>query len=558
MRDAVRSLHEDHPLHAAGYVQAADSSESGGAPAEPLIRVTDRERKRALTGVAFGVVAITLDLTIITVALPQIRADLGGDIETIQWVASLYSLSYAVFLIPSGRLVDLVGPRRMMFVGSLIYAAASLLAGLAPDDAVLIVARVPQGLGASMVAPASAALVAHLYDEGRRGAVIGLLGGLLGVASGIAPLIGGVLTDAVTWRAIFLVNVPTIAVALLLLRRLPREIDGDRHGPLDLDLGGTALFGASVLGVNLALIESGRLGFWPWGVAMLALAALAGVGLWRHDRRRTAPILDIGLLRDRVIAGSLVAKVLVGFAYYGGLLYLTLFLQGTLGMSAAAAGAVLLPSAAAGIFISPWVGKRVEGRHPRPFMMLGLGLTAFAMLLLTLLDAESSVFWHLLPGMVVVGIGTAVVSVSGRVAPTDRVEPERQGSVNGLISTAGKLASGFGVSFAALVFHARAAERAQEAIDADRAVGVGLQDVVDALAVNDLRGHLHDRFPALGDGDLAGIVQVVEDTFLHTLGDVLLALGALTAIGAAAVWWLLGDARATTDRQDSPTGPQQG
>lgn len=148
MQDAAVQMHEDHPLQAAGYVRATEAPENGGASPEPLPEITDRVRKTAYAGICFGVIAVSLDLTIINVALPQIRADLGGDIETVQWVASLYSLAYAVFLIPAGRLVDMVGPRRIMITGSLIYAGASLIAGMAPTDVVLIAARVPQGLGA--------------------------------------------------------------------------------------------------------------------------------------------------------------------------------------------------------------------------------------------------------------------------------------------------------------------------------------------------------------------------------------------------------------------------
>ncbi|MCP4434581.1 MAG: MFS transporter [Actinomycetia bacterium] len=549
MQDAAVQMHEDHPLQAAGYVRATEAPENGGASPEPLPEITDRVRKTAYAGICFGVIAVSLDLTIINVALPQIRADLGGDIETVQWVASLYSLAYAVFLIPAGRLVDMVGPRRIMITGSLIYAGASLIAGMAPTDVVLIAARVPQGLGASMVAPASAALIAHLYDEGRRGAAFGALGGLLGVSAGVAPLIGGILTDAVSWRAIFLINIPATIISLLLLRGVPASVDGEHEGRVDLDLPGTVLLGVSVLAINLALIESGRAGFWPWGVAMLAVAVVAAGVLWRAERERPVPIVDIGLLRDRVIAGSLVAKMLVGFSFYGALLYLTLYLQGTLGLSAVQTGAVLLPSAAVGVFLSPWIGKRVEGRRARPFIMVGLALTAMAQFLLALLDSESSVFWHLMPGMVTVGIGYAFVSVAGRVAPTDRVRPEKQGRVSGLLSMGGKLAGGLGVSFSALVFHALSAENASDALSAGGA-GVSISEVVSCLAVDDLHKHIDEVFPDLGPSSITKLLEVIENTFLATLGDLLMVLGLVIVVGSIAVWWMLGNERAASPGVD--------
>ncbi|MEL7208546.1 MAG: MFS transporter, partial [Actinomycetota bacterium] len=497
------------------------------------------DRRVVLGGVVLGSMAISLDLTIVNVALPSIRADLGGDIETIQWVASLYSLAFAVFLVPAGRLVDLIGPRRTFLIGAGTYAAASLLAGAAPDDLVLILARIPQGVGAALIGPAGIALTTRLYAEDERGPVFGIVGAALGLTAGIGPLVGGLLTDTVGWRAIFLVNVPVLLSAMAVVRRAPADRDADTDRTVDLDLGGTALFGLAVLGIELALIEVNRLGVWPFGVIGICVSVLAGLALRRSDRRRDVPLIDVDLLRDRDVRACMLAKFVLGFAYSGMTLYLVLYMQGTLGLSAVQTGLVLMPAALIGVVLSPTIGRLAETDAARPLAVAGLACTAVALYVLALLDSASSVFWHLLPGLLLVGLGFAFTSIPTRVIPLDSFPESLHGRISGLSSMTGKLAGGFGVAVAALIFHQRSTPRAADAIESTDTGGLSVADIVGCLAVDDLATHVERSVKSLSDVSRSALTVVIEDTYVTVLGDIFVILGTVAAIGAVIVWRLL-------------------
>jgi MFS family permease len=219
-RSVLHHLHDGHPFEAWARIRPSlepdTLGESGAPPLAQHIVFASAVVMAAL---------ISVDLTIVNVALPSIVGELGGGIETAQWVASVYSLSYAVALLPAGRLSDAVGHRRMFLRGSIVYAVGSLLAALAPTAMVVIAARAVQGVGAAMLAPTVTALIARVYPPGRREVTLGISAGVLAVASGLGPLVGGALTDAFGWRWVFGIGVVLSPLPLLGMAVVPAAVD---------------------------------------------------------------------------------------------------------------------------------------------------------------------------------------------------------------------------------------------------------------------------------------------------------------------------------------------
>jgi EmrB/QacA subfamily drug resistance transporter len=499
-------------------------------------------RRRVFWGTLIASVFLSFDMTIVNVALPQIQGDLGGGIESAQWVTSVYALTYGIMLIPSGRLIDLIGSRRVFIGGLLLDIVASAVAGASTTPTMLIGARALQGVGAAAIAPAGSAMIARVYAKGQRGAVYGIIGAALGAAAGIGPAVGGLVIQALDWRWVFFMNVPFGLVAMTLMWLAPRTLDPPKAGAVDLNPVGTLLFAASVLGVNVALIESGRHELIPFGLVALTVSAMAGYLMARHERNRAEPIIQFSLLKNRVVAGCVAAKFAINFCYFGTLLYLVLYLQGTLGFSPFVTGLFLLPGSLAAVLLSPWVGKKVEGTNPKYFMVAGLGAIAFSMFLYSLFDSTTSVFWHLMPAILLNGIGFAIVSAPTRIAPIDAVEPDMRGRVSSMLSTAGKLASGFGVAFTAGLFHRFKVPNATRAVEARDLSGTQFtaDDIAKCLGVDDLTTHLGglEKSDALLASHFGKVQAAIDQTFVWTFQDVALATGLVAAVFTLMVWLL--------------------
>lgn len=533
----------EHYFHPSGRRGLADAHPSTG---EAPDRVSRRTRGILIGSTATVTGLFALDSTVISVALPAIQDDLGGGSSTIEWVSSVYLLTYAVALLPAGRMVDRFGARRMFLAGAAVYVAAAFLGALSVEPWMLILGRGAQGIAAGMVSPAVLVLVTHAFGAERRGWAIGLLGMLLGLFSASGPLVGGIFTDTVGWQAIFVAHGVLAGGAALLVAR---AVAAERvTSSVALRLGATLAVAGVVLGVQVSIIEGRRFG-WEVGVVFVAIAIASAILLWRLERGRADRVVDFAMLRIPTVTASAISRSVVSFSFYGNLFYLTLFLEGSAGYTAFETGLILLPSSLAGVAASPLVGKAVDRAGPGSVMALGTAVAAAGLFAIALVDNDSSVAFHLAPAMALNGLGYAMVSVSAKSAPLGVVPDAEHGRVTALVSFVSRIASGFGVTFATGVFHLLSEEGVTRALG-DRRLSAGsgtIEFVRGCLGVSELRSHLREAdVQRAGLSDVPTAAATIDAAFAWIFSATLVVLAAIVLAGTVTIGVLLLRARSAS------------
>jgi EmrB/QacA subfamily drug resistance transporter len=361
---------------------------------------------------------IFLDSTVVNVALPTIDRELDAGLSGLQWIVDGYVLTLAALLILGGSLGDRYGRRRVMVVGPVGFGLSSAACGLAPSISWLIAARLLQGMTGALLVPGSLAILRATFPEGEpRGQAIGQWSGWSGITTVLGPLLGGWLVDTLSWRWIFIINLPIVAVTIvLLLSRVPESQSAE--APQRLDWVGAALATSGLAGLAYGLIEGPVLGWTaPTVVAGLAGGLLALFLFVVQERRAREPMVPLRLFQSRNFSGANLTTLSVYFALYGMTFFLVIYLQNVLGYSALGAGLVLVPISLLMLLFSPVFG-RLAGRYgPRLFMSAGPLACGLGLLLLTRAGPETAFWYGLLPAIVVFGLGLATT-----VAPlTDTV-----------------------------------------------------------------------------------------------------------------------------------------
>ena len=378
-----------------------------GSRPEPVALGTGQGRwLLAVTVLASGMAFV--DATAVQVALPTIGGELDASLSGLQWTISGYTLALASLILLGGSLGDRYGRRRVFLVGVVWFALASLICGLAQTTGQLVAARVLQGVGGALLTPGSLALIQSSFRPGDRARAIGMWSALAGIAGLIGPFLGGVLVDAVSWRLVFLLNVP-VAVLIVAVagRHVPESRDPAHHPRFD-HLG--AVLGALALaGVTYALIGAGENMLRSDVVASAAVGMATGVAFVVHERRTADPMLPLGLFADRQFTGANLATLAVYGALGGSGLFLVLQLQTVLGYDATAAGAAMLPSIVLLTLLSPTVGAVATRIGPRLPMTVGPLLVAAGTLWLAGVDGSRPYVVEVLPGSLLQGLGMAVV-----------------------------------------------------------------------------------------------------------------------------------------------------
>lgn len=357
-----------------------------------------------LAGVLLGLFLAALDQTIVATALPAIIADLRG-IDLLAWVSIGYLLASTAMVPIYGRLSDFYGRRGVLLVGIGVFLTGSALCGLAATMQQLVAFRVLQGIGAAALTSTAFAVPADLFPPAERARYQGLFGAVFALSSVIGPYVGGILTDEVSWRWVFYVNVPLGAVAvLLILARMPQLASGIRAA---IDWIGTALLILAVVPLLLGLTLDKSL--YPWNspliVGLFVIAAAATVGFLIVERRASAPIIPLELFRNRTFTVVALASLLTGAAFFGAVFFLSIFMVNVVGVSATAAGTTLMPltlGVVAGAFGSSMIVQRL-GRYKVP-IMVGYVITVIGFVLLSLMDA-SVTRWGVTWRMIVLGLG---------------------------------------------------------------------------------------------------------------------------------------------------------
>lgn len=422
-----------------------------------------RDRARVMTGVLVAVLLAALDQTIVSTAGPRLQRDLDLPASLYPWLTTAYLVTSTVALPIAGKLGDRLGRRPVVLFGLVVFLLGSLLCGLAWDPVSLVVFRAAQGLGTGALLAGTSATVADLYPPRERGRVQGLLGAIFGLSSVLGPLVGGALTDAFSWRAVFFVNVPLGALALwLVTARLARRRH-DGAAP-KVDVAGAALLGAAVVALLLALSlgsatprpDAFTFAWSSWPIlALLATCAAALVGFLSVERRASDPILDLRLFRDRTFAFGVTAVFVLGAGLLTAGVFLPLFLVNVVGVSATSAGLSTTPLMLSLVTSSIGSGLLATrlGRV-KPVLLGGLAvlLSGFALLGFSLTPQSTAleVAWK----MAVVGAGFGPVVSLYTLAVQNALPPERTGVATASVSFFQQLGGTVGLAVLGAVFAA--------------------------------------------------------------------------------------------------------
>jgi EmrB/QacA subfamily drug resistance transporter len=396
-----------------------------------------------LLGVQFMVV---LDIAIVNVALPSIQTDLGFSQENLQWVVSAYALLFGGFLLLGGRVADIVGRRRVFVAGLVVFTVASLVSGLAWNEASLIAARGLQGLGAALITPAALSILSTTFAEGKeRNAALGAWGavGAFGAVAGV--LLGGVLTDALSWEWIFFVNVPVGIAGLLLARPLLNE---SRDAAVQsFDAPGAVLVTGGLVALVYAITQANDYGWGSVetiGLFGLAVALLAGFIGW--ETRTKEPLMSFSIFRLRTVTGANVAGLILGTAMFAMFLMLTLYMQQVLGYSAMKTGLAYLAVAGTAIIWSGIAAQLVNRIGVKPVLVVGMTALSVGLLYFTQVSTGGSYLGDLLPGFLLIAVGLGFSFVPISIAALAGVQASEQGLASGLLNTSQQIGGALGIA----------------------------------------------------------------------------------------------------------------
>jgi EmrB/QacA subfamily drug resistance transporter len=419
-------------------------------------------RGRTLALLCAAQFVLVLDVTVVGVALPAIRRELGFGEAGLQWVVSAYVLAFGGLLLVAGRLADVLGRRRLFIAGIAVFTLGSLACGLAGSSAALIAARALQGTGAALATPAALALVTTTFPVGpERTRALGVWTAAAPVGGAAGLLLGGVLTQAFGWPAVFLVNVPIGAAAVVLAPFvLPRDAAAERAEvaarncrrrppgrAARLDVAGAALGTAAVVAVAYALTRAGRAGFGDAvAPAALAAAAVSAIGFHRWERRAPEPLLPPGTLGRRPLAVGVLVSLVLTAATTPTLFFLTLHLQTVLGWSPTATGLGYLPVVLAVVVGAMLAPRLIASRGTGAVMTGGLVLIAAGTAVLTGISSAGGFGTTVLPGETLCGLGLGAGSVAATAAGTAALPGERQGLASGLLNTAAQVGTALGLA----------------------------------------------------------------------------------------------------------------
>jgi EmrB/QacA subfamily drug resistance transporter len=397
--------------------------------------MTSTQRRILIVAILSSFVAF-LDGSIINVALPAISAELGGGLALQQWVVDGYLLSLGALILVAGSLSDTFGRVRVLRAGLIWFGITSLACGLAPTGEVLVIARLLQGVAAALLVPSSLALITSNFSGVAQGKAIGAWTGWTGVAGIAGPVLGGVLVDSASWRLVFLINVIPIAVTLFLLRRVEEPTRSGAGGRVDLLGAGLAAVGLG--GPVFALIEQGRFGwaspvvYVPMIVGLIAFAAF----LW-WEARAPQPMMPLGLFRERNFAVGNLATVGIYAALNLGFFLFALYLQQVGGYSATLAGFAGIPATVMMLLFATLFGTLAGRYGPRLFMTVGPIVAGVGFLLLLTAVPPVDFLLHVLPGIILVGLGLAITVAPLTSAVLGSIHPDQAGigsAINNAVS----------------------------------------------------------------------------------------------------------------------------
>jgi EmrB/QacA subfamily drug resistance transporter len=389
---------------------------------------------------------VVLDIAIVNVALPSIQTDLGFSQENLQWVISAYALFFGGFLLLGGRTADIVGRRRLFVIGLVVFGAASLLSGLAWSDSALIVARAVQGLGAAMITPAALAILMTTFQEGReRNTALGVWGavGAFGAVAGV--LLGGILTDLLSWEWIFFINVPVALAAVALTPLLLAE--SRDTGVRSFDAPGAVLVTSGMVTLVYTITQANQYG---WGsvatIGLFSLAAvlLAAFAVW--EARVKEPLMPFSIFRIRTVAAANISGLILGTVSFSMFLMLTLYMQQVLGYSPLKTGVAYLAVAGTAIIWSTVAAQLVTRIGVKPVIVAGMAFLTAGLVYFTQVSVGGTYVGDLLPGFLLIAVGLGFSFVPISIAALAGVQASEAGLASGLFNTSQQIGGALGIA----------------------------------------------------------------------------------------------------------------
>jgi EmrB/QacA subfamily drug resistance transporter len=418
----------------------------------------ENRRWWTLGALCFALFMIMLDNTVVNVALPAIQKDLRISTAELEWTVTAYALTFATLLLTGGKLGDLVGRRLIFTIGLVIFTLSSLACGLSGSATELIAARAVQGVGAALMMPSTLSIISATFDVRERGTAIGIWAGVSAMALAIGPLLGGVITEHISWNWIFFVNVPIGAAGLLAAIFVVPESKDTSHEQR-LDVPGLLTSGVGLLSLVYALIEANQYGWTSARIVVLfvvaAISLAAFVLLEMHQR---LPMLDLSLFRSGTFAGANLVAILVTLAMFGIFVFFPIYMQTFRGWSPIQAGAALLPWTVMIVIFAPIAGKLSDRVGSRWLIAGGMATVAVCCLLLSTVTVHSS-FWHMLPAFILGGLGMSFVMTPMSAAVMGAAPVTKAGVASGVLNTFRQVGVALGIAVMGAIVADRAATR---------------------------------------------------------------------------------------------------
>ena len=403
-----------------------------------------------LIGACTGLFVLMLDSTVVSLALPSIRGDVGASAEQLQWMMNSYLLTISVLVVTAGRLGDMFGRRRLFLIGMFAFGLGSIVSGAAGDPDVLILGRILQGAGAAPVLALSLALVCNVFPEAEVPKALGIWAGVSASALAIGPLVGGALVE-IDWRVIFLLNLPVVAIGMLIVSRAAPESTDPGAGH-KVDWSGLGALSLGLTLVVLALVQSEA-----WSSALVIALAIIGLAslaaFWLIEHRVRAPIVEFDLFRNGPYFGASAAAFALVGSYWAVMFFQPQYLQDVRGHTPLVCGLEVLPITVPMVVLSPFSGRLIAKFGPRALMTFGMTVGSAGLLVLTQIDTTTS-YGVLLVGYLLFGVSLGLVYAPMSAAAMAAMPREKVGIASGVLSMLRVLAGAVALAGTGAIFHA--------------------------------------------------------------------------------------------------------
>jgi EmrB/QacA subfamily drug resistance transporter len=505
----------------------------GGASMAADAQETGRDRKwRALIGISVLSIVIFIDFTVVNAILPGIQRELHATVDQLQWVMNAFFLALTVFMVTMGRLTDIYGRRRVFYMGVIVFALASLVAGLAWSAPVLIACRFIQGMAGAVIITGSVGLATHHFPEAERGRALAVFMSITGAGMAIGPVLGGALMSAISWRWAFYVNPPIIVLGFLIVRNAVQETA--RQEGETVDWLGLACLVPGMIALVTAIMKANN---WGWvAPATLITAAIAVAFMAAFlviERRAESPIIDFTLFRHpHYLACTVVAVSLGGFIALGSFLP-PLYLQTVRNEAPYVAGLMLLPISSLVVIVPPLIAKLADREGPMPFLLAGQAALVVAALVQVFFEPVSPV-WLVLVGLGLFGLGWGLQQATTAQAATAALPQEASGLAVGALYSIWNFGSCVGLAIGGLVFE-ELDNRSLAAALARETITLAAKDQELVRSVLSDPSQAHQILGKLAPGLEAKILPIFKDSFMAGYGGAMVYLVVVCAIGAVVV-----------------------